>query len=78
MALVDDCIKERWQTKKTQRIHVPLTSVSLGVDYASPKAFVQNLFRAGRRHNPVPAPDHHFYQQAHDPQHRYAHAIPVY
>jgi hypothetical protein len=49
MALVDDCIKERWQTKKVHRIPVPLTSktVNLDLDAVSPKALMQHVF--GRR-----------------------------
>lgn len=39
MALVDDCIKERWQTKKTHRLPM------LGdVEYVGPRAFMQRVF----------------------------------
>ncbi|KAI2607409.1 uncharacterized protein GGS25DRAFT_522930 [Hypoxylon fragiforme] len=52
MALVDDCIKERWQTKKVHRIGLPLMSRSLDV---SPKAFVQQMFaRRNSDHHPSP------------------------
>ncbi|KAK1999068.1 hypothetical protein LX36DRAFT_498275 [Colletotrichum falcatum] len=44
MALVDDCIKHRWQTKKIHRIPVPLTSRTVDVEYVGPRAFVQQLF----------------------------------
>jgi hypothetical protein len=44
MALVDDCIKERWQTKKVHHIPVPLTSKTVDV---APKSFMQQVF--GRR-----------------------------
>ncbi|KAF6798754.1 hypothetical protein CSOJ01_12678 [Colletotrichum sojae] len=43
MALVDDCIKERWQTKKVHRIPVPLTSKT--VDVEGPRAFMQHIFQ---------------------------------
>lgn len=53
MALVDDCIKERWQTKKkVHRIPVPLTSktVNLGLGgYGGPRSFMQHVF--GRRYS---------------------------
>ncbi|KAK4163201.1 hypothetical protein QBC43DRAFT_320164 [Cladorrhinum sp. PSN259] len=49
MALVDDCIKERWQTPKVHTIPVPLTSRKLSFESVSPKAFVHNLFQ--RRHS---------------------------
>ncbi|KAK2042124.1 hypothetical protein LZ31DRAFT_556397 [Colletotrichum somersetense] len=44
MALVDDCIKHRWQTRKIHRIAVPLTSRTVDVEYVGPRAFVQQLF----------------------------------
>ena len=45
MALVDDCIKERWQTRKLHRL--PLTSKTF--EYVGPRAFMQHVF--GRRHS---------------------------
>ncbi|KAI1377536.1 hypothetical protein F4677DRAFT_444128 [Hypoxylon crocopeplum] len=55
IALVDDCIKERWQTKKIHRIGLPLTSKSLDVEVVSPKAFVQHMFaRRNSDHHPSP------------------------
>ncbi|KAI2637011.1 hypothetical protein GGS26DRAFT_588561 [Hypomontagnella submonticulosa] len=55
MALVDDCIKERWQTKKVHRIGIPLMSRSLDVEVVSPKAFVQHMFaRRNSDHHPSP------------------------
>ncbi|KAI2619989.1 hypothetical protein GGR54DRAFT_639755 [Hypoxylon sp. NC1633] len=55
MALVDDCIKERWQTKKIRRIGVPLVSKSLDVEVVSPKTFVQQMFaRRNSDHHPSP------------------------
>ncbi len=45
MALVDDCIKERWQTRKVHRL--PLTSKTF--EYVGPKALMQQVF--GRRHS---------------------------
>jgi hypothetical protein len=44
MALVDDCIKERWQPEKVHHIPVPLTTKTVDV---APKSFMQQLF--GRR-----------------------------
>ncbi|KAK3398372.1 hypothetical protein B0T20DRAFT_206558 [Sordaria brevicollis] len=52
MALVDDCIKEKWQTsKKVHRIPLPLThrTVSLPSIDASPRSIMQHVF--GRRHS---------------------------
>ncbi|KAK3491950.1 hypothetical protein B0T13DRAFT_514097 [Neurospora crassa] len=52
MALVDDCIKEKWQTsRKVHRIPVPLThkTVSLPSIDASPRSIMQHVF--GRRHS---------------------------
>jgi len=49
MALVDDCIKERWQTKKVHRIPVPLTSKTVNLGYSGPRSFMQHVF--GRRYS---------------------------
>ncbi|KXX75316.1 hypothetical protein MMYC01_208505 [Madurella mycetomatis] len=49
MALVDDCIKERWETKKVHRIPVPLTSKTVNFENVSPKAIMQHVF--GRRYS---------------------------
>ncbi|KAJ9137266.1 Calcofluor white hypersensitive protein [Pleurostoma richardsiae] len=70
MALVDDCIKERWQTKKVHRIPVPLTSKSVDVEYVGPKAFMQHMF--SRRNT-----TEHEHQQPSGPL-RYATPIPAY
>ncbi|KAL0944484.1 uncharacterized protein CTRU02_202371 [Colletotrichum truncatum] len=43
MALVDDCIKDRWQVKKVHRIPVPLTTKT--VDVEGPRAFMHHLFQ---------------------------------
>lgn len=43
MALVDDCIKERWQTKKTH--HLPVLG---DVEYAGARAFMQRVFSPRR------------------------------
>lgn len=45
MALADDCIKERWQTKKVHRIPVPLTSKTVNLGYGGPRSFMQHVFR---------------------------------
>ncbi len=49
MALVDDCIKDRWQTKKAHHIPLPLTSKSVSFEALSPKAIMQHVF--GRRYS---------------------------
>lgn len=45
MALVDDCIKVRWQNKshRVRRVSFPLTHKTMDFDVAGPKAFVQGL-----------------------------------
>lgn len=43
MALVDDCIKERWQTKKIH--HLPVFG---NVEYVGPRAFIQRVFSQRR------------------------------
>ncbi|KAL2021110.1 hypothetical protein VTK56DRAFT_7529 [Thermocarpiscus australiensis] len=59
IALVDDCIKERWQTKKAHRFPVPLTSKTVSLENVSPRAILQHVF--GRRytddhrHHPAPS-----------------------
>lgn len=67
MALVDDCIKERWQTKKIHRLPV------LGdVEYVGPKAFMQQmLFRRNT------SPEQHQHQQSSSPL-RYTNPISAY
>ncbi|SPQ25285.1 b22844ce-d182-46ff-bc86-a28c81ac6212 [Thermothielavioides terrestris] len=47
IALVDDCIRERWQTKKAHRIPMPLTTKTVNLDAVTPKAIMQHVF--GRR-----------------------------
>ncbi|KLU82576.1 hypothetical protein MAPG_01648, partial [Magnaporthiopsis poae ATCC 64411] len=47
IALVDDCIKERWQTPKMHRI--PMTSRTVNLDSVGPKAFIRQVF--GRRNS---------------------------
>lgn len=49
IALVDDCIKERWQTKRVHRIPVPLTSKRVSLDNVKPKALMHHVF--GRRYS---------------------------
>ncbi|KAI1651359.1 uncharacterized protein F4817DRAFT_311618 [Daldinia loculata] len=62
MALVDDCIMERWQTKKSPRAVFPLLSRSLDL---SPKFLVQQMFtRRNSDHHPSPL--------------RFQKAVPVY
>jgi hypothetical protein len=56
MALVDDCIQERWQTKKVHNIPIPLTSKKVKVDISKPKSFMQTLFGWGsKRSKPMSA-----------------------
>ncbi|KAI1775193.1 hypothetical protein F4818DRAFT_41543 [Hypoxylon cercidicola] len=55
IALIDDCIRERWQTKKIHRIGLPLTSKSMNVEVVSPKAFVKHMIlRRNSDHQPSP------------------------
>ncbi|KAI5868595.1 hypothetical protein GGS23DRAFT_38691 [Durotheca rogersii] len=59
IALVDNCIKERWQTKakakKPRRISLPLPTKPIDVELMNPKSFVQNLFsRRNSDHQPRP------------------------
>ncbi|RYO79428.1 hypothetical protein DL766_006868 [Monosporascus sp. MC13-8B] len=51
MALVDDCIRERWQPKKPRRLSLPLTPKTM-----DPRAFVQHIFsrRASETHATSP------------------------
>ena len=57
MALVDDCIKERFQSEKThRRIPVPLRSKTTGFEYSGARGFMQNLFtRRNSADNPQPS-----------------------
>lgn len=68
MALVDNCIKERWQTKKVHRIPVPLTSKKVDV---APLAFMQQVF--GRRNS-----NDHNYQPTTASALRHAYPISAY
>lgn len=48
MALVDDCIKQRWQTKSDKKIHrigVPLTSKTVDFEYVGARSLMHNLFQ---------------------------------
>ncbi|KAJ0115784.1 hypothetical protein J7T55_010607 [Diaporthe amygdali] len=51
IALVDDCIKERWQPKKSH--HIPVLG---DVQYVGPRAFVQRVFSSRRN---SASQDHH-------------------
>ena len=51
MALVDDCIKMKWQNKKIHRITVPLTSKTVDLEYVGPVAFVQQFLGGNKRHS---------------------------
>ncbi|KAK8051378.1 hypothetical protein PG993_002763 [Apiospora rasikravindrae] len=53
MALVDDCIKERWDTRRLRRVSMPK---AMDFEYARPKAFVQHMF--GRRNSAPQRPLH--------------------
>ncbi|KAI4603177.1 hypothetical protein KJ359_005969 [Pestalotiopsis sp. 9143b] len=63
MALVDDCIKQRWGAKgtQTQRIGVPTRSKTLEFDHSGPKSFVQQLF--SRRNSDHARPQSHTQRQ---------------
>lgn len=72
MTLVDDCIKERWQTKKVHHIPVPLIHKTVSFENINPRAIMQSIF--GRRHShsndrPPSAPSSPL---------RFANPVPVY
>jgi hypothetical protein len=77
MALIDDCIKERWQTKKVHHIPVPLTQKTVDVVPKSPRSFLQQVF--GRRNSKQSQPDSSSYF-SHKPSSplRYRKAISTY
>lgn len=58
MALVDDCIKERWQPKKVHRISVPLTHKTVNLGYVAPRNFMQLFSRrpSNEYHSNPPSP----------------------
>lgn len=70
MTLVDDCIKERWQTKKAHRIPMPSTFKSVNFNAVRPKALMQHVF--GRRNSN----DHHQQRPASTPSSPLRHANP--
>lgn len=55
IALVDDCIKERWQTKKAHRIPMPSPLKSVNLDAVKPKALMHHVF-SRRYSNDHPRP----------------------
>jgi hypothetical protein len=59
MALVDDCIKERWGTKRVHRIGLPVRSKTMDLEYVGPKAFVQHIFSSTRRYSDQSSPSRH-------------------
>lgn len=68
MALVDDCIKERWGTKRVHRIGLPVRSKTMDLEYVGPKAFVQHIFSSTRRYSDHSSPSRHAHdQQQHHP-----------
>lgn len=56
MALVDDCIKERWQPKKMHHIAVPLTQRTLSFGSATPLRFMQQFFGRRNSNSTPPSP----------------------
>jgi len=74
MALVDDCIKERWHTaKKVHHIPVPLTHKTVDVIPKSPKSFMRQVFGRGNSYKDHHH-DHHSHSQPSSPL-RYANPI---
>lgn len=74
MALVDDCIKDRWQTPKVHHIPVPLTHRTVDVVPKSPKSFLQQVFgRSGSKES-----HHHHHHSNHSSPLRYANPIGAY
>ncbi|ROT41795.1 hypothetical protein SODALDRAFT_302682 [Sodiomyces alkalinus F11] len=55
IALIDDCIKRRWQPKKVHRIPVPLTSKTVDLEQIGPKAIMRSLLQR-RASEPAPRP----------------------
>jgi hypothetical protein len=43
IALVDDCIKRRFHTKKSPQVQVPMTTVQM--DFVTPRAMVDHIFK---------------------------------
>lgn len=72
MALVDDCIKERWQTKKGHHTAVPLAHKMVDAVPKSPKSFLQQVF--GRRNSKE---NHHDYHYCSKPSSRLRYANPI-
>lgn len=63
VALVDDCIKQRWgrrDSKKVHRFGLPLTSKTVDLEYTGPRSIMQNLFhrRASDAHAQAPHHGH--------------------
>ena len=77
MALVDDCIKERWQpAKKVHHIPVPLTHKTVDVVPMSPKTMLQQVF--GRRNSKENHQhEYQYYSKPSSPL-RYANPISAY
>ncbi|KAF7521352.1 hypothetical protein G7054_g12474 [Neopestalotiopsis clavispora] len=63
MALVDDCIKQRWGPKaiQAQRLGLPARSKTVEFDHNAPKSFVQQLF--SRRNSDHARPQQHTQRQ---------------
>jgi hypothetical protein len=58
IALVDNCIKERWGSKKSQqRIGLPKRSRTSDFAHDGPKTFVQQIFT--RRYSDQTSPHRH-------------------
>lgn len=46
IALVDDCIKRRFQSKnKHHQVSLPLTQVKMDMEFVGPRAMVEHMFK---------------------------------
>ena len=45
IALVDDCIKRRFHSKKHTTFSLPLTQVKMDMEFVGPKAMVEHMFK---------------------------------
>ncbi|KAB5545955.1 hypothetical protein GE09DRAFT_1061325 [Coniochaeta sp. 2T2.1] len=78
MALVDDCIKDRWQpAKKVHRIPVPLTHKTVDMVPKSPKSILQQVFFGRRNSKENQQHEYQYYSKPSTPL-RYANPISAY
>lgn len=52
MALVDDCIKRRFSSKKNAQLHIPLmrsASMKMNMEYIGPRRLIDEMFSRNTR-----------------------------